>query len=317
MLKPLEPARVKEIELDLYLKFAGLDGSEASVKAFADANGPLGLGIDEGLVWQPKGPQTGGELLTAWKRQIEEMNKAVEPWRLSQDARGGDTGELSQGLVWHTDQDGSRSVELLGRRVEDPEEVARLRKAKMPTHNGSYFAGSTWVTHGIRPGTPLDSLLNSDPLIALATYRLIEMINAHGRVSAMLDWELGSDRRPRKPAATFSSLGLTFWPHNLISALWLQLAQAVAERKRCRRCWVCSTWMLVSALGGRRAERRTCSMKCRKQLSLRRGVAIKRINQGESRRSIAREFRITEQTLNEWLDTAEPEQLRPARRAAR
>jgi hypothetical protein len=49
-----------------------------------------------------------------------------------------------------------------------------------------------------------------------------------------------------------NSLCLTFWPHNLISALWLLTADAIAQREHCRRCWVC--FDLVGGLVGTSAR---------------------------------------------------------------
>jgi hypothetical protein len=283
VLSPLGPeAKVVLLKNDIYLEFSSL-GADKDILQFANDRGMLGLDEDEGsvILADDKGRVATGELLSAWKKQIEQMDEACELWRLIQDARAGEPTELSSRTKWKTDPDGSQSVQLLGRRVGD-------------------LQGGAWIARGLRPGTPLESLLAGDRVIGPGMYRLAELVNQHGRVSAKLDWAV-EPSRPRQKVISPFDLILNFWPSNLISAIWLQLAEAISQRKRARRCWVCSRWMLISAQGGKREERRTCSMRCRKQLSLKRAEAKKMIRGRRSPRSIARHFAVSESRLQEWL----------------
>jgi hypothetical protein len=53
-------------------------------------------------------------------------------------------------------------------------------------------------------------------------------------------------------------------PESLISALWLQFAQAVTSKLSLQRCAVCTTWFAFGTGTGRRRSKQFCSDRCRK-----------------------------------------------------
>jgi hypothetical protein len=290
-----------QIEPDLYLKFSSLKATQDLIKKFAADFGLLGLREEEGRVYPSSGKQCACELQSAWQNQIVALDEAVELWRMIRDARDGNGAELGQYVRWSDDL---TSVEYVFKNLPTFE-----------THLGKMHGGSI-IAHHLEPKSQLWNMFHQDPIIAPATYRLRDLVGRHGGISAMIDWDLSTVKPSKKgtsaPHLDPDSLGIVFYPENLIAALWLQFAEAIAARRRIRRCLACRRWMSISASGdGLRAERRSCEAKCRTRLYLWRREAIKQL--GDSKLSapvakkIARSLDIDEATLKELLDTSKKE----------
>jgi hypothetical protein len=82
-------------------------------------------------------------------------------------------------------------------------------------------------------------------------------LSRHGTVAAML-WR-------RKPGERPGSLGLHHRAHNLLGAMWLQLADAITEGKNFRRCQVCTRSFEVGGADGARTSKRYCRPACQQR----------------------------------------------------
>ena len=106
-------------------------------------------------------------------------------------------------------------------------------------------------------------------LVKPAQFMLQRMIStAQASITAKVLWR-PAPKRPTKENAQAAGehLATYFVPTNLISCLWVQLAQAVTGEFRFTRCKGpdCGKLILISARdrGGRSKRRETCSNRCR------------------------------------------------------
>jgi hypothetical protein len=92
-------------------------------------------------------------------------------------------------------------------------------------------------------------------------------------------------------------------PKNLLGAMWLQFARAMAGEASYRQCRACGKWITISTEEhGHRKHRVFCSAACR-QRDHRAKVAEAHRLQGEgwTVRQIARHFDTTTETIKNWL----------------
>lgn len=75
---------------------------------------------------------------------------------------------------------------------------------------------------------------------------------------ARISVEVGLNYREDEPPS------LVIVPSSLISAMYLQLAQAITRSNHLQRCSSCGTWFLFGAGTGRRRSAHYCSDNCRK-----------------------------------------------------
>jgi hypothetical protein len=287
-----EPASIiKSLEEspDLYLDFCSLPPTQESIKKFADEFGLLGLPEGDGrncCVYPRSGKQLQSELQQDWQNQIAALNAAADLYRMIRDALGGNPAELELHIGWD----------------EDLTCVRWLQGAPIETGSGPFRGGSI-IAHHLDRESRIWKILRQNPSVAPATYRLMELLGTRGGVAARLDiatsvFQLDPD-----------SLGLFFFPENLISCLWLQFGQAVASRRRIRRCLACERWISISAAGdGKRAERRSCNGKCRNRLFEWRRDALEQLGRRKLTSSIAEKIAhnlgINQNTVKELIATA-------------
>jgi hypothetical protein len=307
-----KPARVsvKAIPLDLYLRFGDLEMNRESVGAFAQEFGMLGLKEErEGLVFLAEN-RSHGELLSAWCRQIKEIKDAIGFWNKIKEARAGDHAaidHLKARFKWQSE----RSVRFVD--IDGP---------GVSIDDGDIVYGGSLIANAALPGVQPWAALERDRVIGPAFLHLRELINRHGKVSASLNYVIAPDHSlPKSQRPEVHSeftlnpdvQGIFFYPENLIAGLWIQLAEAVTAGRQYRRCDICQRIMMISASGdGFRAERRTCSSKCRTQLSLKRKKAEQLIARGNSPKKVARSLQITEIKLKELLATANGKRKKPS-----
>jgi hypothetical protein len=90
-------------------------------------------------------------------------------------------------------------------------------------------------------------------------------------------------------------------PVDLLGAMWLQFADAVAGNKRTRVCSVCDQWFLVAA-GAGRTDKEHCSLACRqKAYRKRKQDAVDLYRKGVSPEEIARKLGSDLDTVKGWL----------------
>ena len=86
---------------------------------------------------------------------------------------------------------------------------------------------------------------------------LIQAFDRHTRGAASIKFGIASDA---------DRLALHITPNSLISAMWLQFAQAVSVNTQLQRCLWCPTWFVYGTGTGRRKSAHFCSDKCRKAM---------------------------------------------------
>ncbi|MDA2927467.1 hypothetical protein MYX78_09600, partial [Acidobacteria bacterium AH-259-G07] len=193
---------------DLFIEFAQSEPSLKSVREFANKHGFLGVGA----AFQPDGHGGAryGEPFELWKREIESMRMALHFWRL---AKAGREDELLSHIVWPGDFVGIRwqgkVIHLHWDHDQEPG-VLESMETEASKNKEDYMEGV--------------------PLI-LPAYRLIheQVHKALKRfsVTPITVWTPSLNRQ-------MPQLTLKFRPRNLISALWLQFAQAVTEINKFR-----------------------------------------------------------------------------------
>ncbi|MFZ0245671.1 MAG: hypothetical protein WAL68_08340 [Candidatus Binatus sp.] len=257
--------RVYPPPANLFLRFSETEPAKEGIKAFADHYGLLGLEEGEGYIRFPIPNEPGkggsdsksrgenvksfmgyGESLAAWKDRMREMRIAVDLWTMLHEAQNGSDWVLRRYVQWK----GSDRVVY-----ETPEDAPE-----------NYRVKAIIASPQVRP----EILRRFSPgsVVGPAQHYLQRLINysLQATVSPKLLWSW-SRRRGADPVAAPRTLGLYFVPESLLGYMWLQLAEAVAARKRFRRCKACRAWMLLATSNeGSRTSRLTCSNTCRMRL---------------------------------------------------
>jgi hypothetical protein len=164
-----------------------------------------------------------GEALGFWISSIRQLSHAVQLWTMVGE---GDVRGLAQFIEW--------------------------RSFGVQYNTGKPGFGSGWVATTKEP--ELIERFQKGDLVGPAWYRLQRLINEHmaENVSPRLLWD-----------GAYSRLGLHYVPHNLISALWLQLARAVDGERVFHRCDECRNLFEVQSPEGARADKKYCGAACR------------------------------------------------------
>lgn len=222
----------------MFLDLAYLDGSRASILAFAHRHGLLGL--KETLPVERQEPLAGlvistGESLEAWRDAIRLMRLGVFLWQA-------DTEAVDEELV-----------ALAREAIDQVTTYPRLGRAKTPTiglrlqrlRTASGERGFSHFGHAGQAAT----VFRKSALAALVNEQL-----------------RGAAPRLEPDQAGHLVFGLT--PENLWSFLWVQLAQAASGDRHYLRCGKCGRWVEIDH-GESRSNRKYCSASC-KQLAYRR-----------------------------------------------
>lgn len=144
---------------------------------------------------------------------------------------------------------------------------------------------------------------------------LHEMANRRLRTDAAAEVQLARHRPDRVETTPFASSTVTAIPLTLRGALWLQLAAALAEHKRYRRCDRCATWFELTSKMAAKGKVH-CSESCRMQAYRERQEEARRLAaEGQSARVIARAVNTDVETVKGWLLPFE--KAKPAARSRR
>jgi hypothetical protein len=286
---------------DLFLKFVKTERTREGIKEFADRYGLLGLKEGRGRVFitipadradrgaiqlihgkTVTGFAGSGELLSAWRNSIRDMDIAVEIWNMLRDAEEGSDQALRRFIIWR----GPDRVFY--------ETPAESRKG--------YERLAVIASPKIRP--EILKRFQPESVIGPAFYFLQSLINdaLEGLASPKLLWSRPRRGRP-KVHTGHQTLGLFFVPRSLLGYLWLQLAEAVAGQKTFRRCKSCATWILVApGAEGSRTSRLTCSNTCRVRLYQNRiKDAARLFAKGKSVEQIARQLGAETSRVRRWV----------------
>lgn len=218
----------------LFRIFAETPITQESIKAFADTYGMLTLGeLDAYYLITNSAAKLGssfvgiGEQLLLWEQEITAMREAVMLWDLGQD---GEREKLSHYVTW--DGDNGVAYQLPDSEMQSDDEKTLWKLIARKDYHPERLQ---WVTPG--------------EVLTPVKFYLQDVINAHqaGRVSPQMFWSPGENALRERVV-----------PHNLLGALWLQLALAIDGERQYRRCLQCGQWFEVE-----RSDRRFCSNTCR------------------------------------------------------
>jgi hypothetical protein len=223
--------RLKEVPEGLFRQFAELEPTKSAIEIFSrEYGGNLFsrqefVNIISDLVVREDQTATWGASLDAWQGAIEEMKAFVELW----------------------DSIRNRSIAKLGKIIDWSDNGVGYRIA------GRYVniaASDALLTCPLRRFVHKDVLLPAQYALQIEINRKLE--DPRTVTVPRLAWTPDNYQR------------LIFMPSNLLAALWLQFAQAVTEELQLRACEVCGRYFQVGP-GANRADRQTCSDKCRQQ----------------------------------------------------
>jgi hypothetical protein len=261
----------------LFRTFAEIppDDREAILR-FANTYGNLGVGR---LVLEPRAsgdppghPAVLGEKWQDWANEVSDMRRALDLWDLVERR---DLGALSRLVFWRDEE--------VGQGGQPPRRAGWYYESR-PSGRLRHEAFIEPVPDLFRPGDPFTP----------AGFLVQRWINKHleGGVSPRLVYDLESGKR-----------SLQFMPGNLLSALWLQFAQAVEGARKFRACKNCGKWFGVSLDGDGRTVRRVfCSPNCKSQdYRQRRDKARQLKREGKSIKDIAKELDTELDTVKGWI----------------
>lgn len=125
---------------------------------------------------------------------------------------------------------------------------------------------------------------------------LCALINEQLRANRVSLELVNASRRP-------SGFRLGFIPSDLLGAMWLQFAEAVAANKSFHRCGTCGTWFEVSSEQYRKS-RKYCSGPCRSRAYRDRKVqAIRMAEEGMTLENIAETLKTRSSVVTGWLQS--------------
>ncbi len=240
-----EPPRLRDYRpfdhADLYITFADTDPTEDGVARFANRWGLLGAYIVDIDLRPPRRalgrrlPEQAdagqGEVLAVWRREIEYMREALRVWRAPPGQKRKPRGGLLHYKAAATRIEG-RCWEFVG-----PTPDGNSAELIFDSQGGRNQASEmTWV-----PSRALTRRWINCRLADWATARLV--------------WDPESGQHL-----------IRVHPVNLLGALWLQFARAIAGGVEYRPCKVCQKWLTISAeVGGFRVDREFCGPACRQK----------------------------------------------------
>jgi flavoprotein len=277
----------------LFRVFADTPPTEEGVVQFADRWGKLGNTPMIGSA-APLSRRQRGERFAYWVQAISEMRQAVWIWnRLSSKLRDMQM-ELQQRVWWEEDDQGSRVMY-----DSHPE----LPKAQ------------TWTTDGYaRILTVIASDGNTtafqrNELAGPARSLLCRFINQ--RLKGKVNSVIVPDEWPEKRTTILVKAHLVQVPNDLETCLWLQLAQAIDNRREQRKCPGCGLWFEIRVKDrGKesdrwaRSDRRFCSEACRKKAHRDKQLkALELHAAGMSPKDIAKEIGSEVVQVRKWVKT--------------
>jgi hypothetical protein len=236
----------------LFMTFAKTEPTEESILAFANRYGALGVRAEGHLTPMAAGEEwkkarapllergrivfgNPAELFDTWKSEIWWMSRTVRLWQILQ---SNDPEEIARHVKW---REHPRGVYRVMYHVD-----SSIAEPKRGT-------SENFITIGvIEPHMNVLNLRYGEASRPARQY-IASCINRQlaSVVSPHLDWETDGD-----------VLHLHFAPRNLIGAIWLQFAFAVAGKSEFRGCKACGRLFEVSQAASR-SDKLFCSDACR------------------------------------------------------
>jgi hypothetical protein len=175
-----------------------------------------------------------------------------------------------------------------GRNVAGLAQLFRWRDGDETGPEGWIYHGSVQAARvfgGIGPSLPTD-------VVTPAVTLLSQWCNSKLRNQTSL--QLVFDQQNGRPV-------LAAVPNTLLTALWVQLADAIAHPVQHRRCKTCNRWFVISD-DGRKADQVFCQDSCKsKDYRLRQARARELAGEGKSVKQIAEVVETDIGTVKKWL----------------
>jgi hypothetical protein len=211
----------------LFREFALLSPTRDAIAGFAGQYGDLfnSYALEQAVTREDR-TGTQGTTLGAWSKEIGDMRVLVELWENIQHRR---IAALKQIIKW--------TAKDVGYLIETPA-----------------HSSNTTIAHADIPGSGFTRFGWKDVVLPARCALQMEInkrIATHPTVPRLA---LTPDHRQR----------LIFVPPNLLGAMWLQFAQAVAGELELYPCDACGKFFQRGP-GGRRADATTCSDACRQR----------------------------------------------------
>jgi hypothetical protein len=279
----------------LYRTFAELPFEDrGALLAFANEYGDLGIRRPLSLTGRDEPPHfrgVRGDLHEDWVREIDAMRRAVAIWDMV-DRR--DAAGVARFVRWEEAEyaeDGRTETKAAGWFYDShpdlPSPQVDLRKGA-PTHPGRFIQMITPVLDLFKPGD----------VLAPASFLVQRWINEHlkGKAAPCLVYHLDLGKR-----------ALQIIPNNLLSAMWLQFAQAIAANKGYadyRACRECGKWFELShkQADHRTVRRQFCSDPCKSRDYRRRKERAQQLKaEGKPLKDIAKELDTDAETIKKWV----------------
>jgi hypothetical protein len=282
---PLRP----EPDAALFRNFAELRPDKASILAFANRHGNLGVGHDLRPATSTEsvgGSPMRGTLLVTWQHQISDMQRLVGLWDL---LRAGDSQRLAAHIRWqetakrgasvhfHSDADGGRGG---GPALGFQRTKALIASCDTrPELLAEFEAGD--------PVAPAWAYLQQDLDLHL---RHVAGWDGADMLAAVAAW----DPKRGRPALRFEA-------PTLLAAIWVQLADAIGNDRTFGRCQGCGRWFEVG-FDAARTHRRTCSNACRSRSHRERQERARRLHAAKKTfAEIAAELGSNLATIKKWI----------------
>jgi hypothetical protein len=276
---PLRP----EPDAALFRNFALLRPDKESIRAFAGRHGNLGVDFELRPVTRTEsagGSPMRGTLLVTWQHQISDMQRLVGLWDL---LRADDREGLGAHVRWRESATGGVSVHF----------DSHAGAGKGGPALGFQRTRALIASHDFRPEL-LAEFEPGDPLGPVWAY-LQQDLDLHlhhvaDGLAAVAAW----DPKRGRPALRFEA-------PTLVSLLWVQMADAVANDRTFGRCRECGRWFAV-APGAARGHRRTCSNACRSRSFRERQERARQMYTAQkSFEEIAKELDSDVATVRKWI----------------
>jgi hypothetical protein len=281
---PLRP----EPDAALFRNFAELRPDKAAVLAFANAHGNLHDGIELRPATRTEsvsGSPLRGTLLATWLFQLSGAQRVIGLWDL---LRAGDCERLAQHLQWQATAKGGMLIDFdshPGGRGGGPALGFQRTRAVVASRDSE-----PELLKEFKPGDPLGpawAYLQQD--LDNHLYYVAGRDAADG-LAAVAAW----DPKRGRPALRFEA-------PTLLSAVWVQLADAISNDRTFGRCEGCGRWFEIG-LDAARRHRRTCSNGCRSRKARERQARARQLHAaGESFEQIAEAVGSTATTVRKWI----------------
>ncbi len=274
----------------LFRNFAQIQPTDRdAILAFANKYGQLGdkRPLHLGDPKEPISPfTTRGETHDSWMDHIVAMQRGVTIWEA---LNRRDLATLSSFICWQAEErtpDGANVTRVAGWHYDSHPELPPFPK------KGSAPPAPGRLRQLIEP---VPDLFKTDEVFMPATFLVQRWINEHLKKNAaprlLYNLDLGSQV-------------VNIVPHNLIGAMWLQFAEAIAGNKHHRPCKECGTWFEISTEeDGRTARRVFCSDACKsRDYRGRKDQAERLKGEGKTLKDIAKELDTDTETVKNWLN---------------